>query len=241
MMNGDNQVILVMDEADAINFHKKGYAEPGCAVIPYNSECLPENDPLIRRLRLKNLLTPKNVLIKSPFGPEYYPLEEATLKVHIEYFKKYSMVCGLLGATRVKVTTCEINGEKTETSGGADVNVPGGLGGNISVKMASDSNTEALSKLEDIHEKKLDIAAAEKLMAEYGLEGDSDLRDLVAYLKNGGRLKTREMTLRLSQSLKTSFDLAAEIKPYAGIDIKLRFDRKKELKRTYTLTLSLQF
>jgi len=240
-MNRDNQLILVMDEVDAINFHKKGYVKPGCTVIPYNSEFLPESDPLIRQLRGSNLLAPKNVLIKSPFGPEYYLLEEATRKVHIDYFRKYSMICGLLGATSVKVKTCEINKEKTKTEGGADVDVPGNLGGKGSVKAACDSNTEILSQLEDTYEKKTDIAEAEKLMFEYGLDLDSDLKELVAFLKRGGTIKSRDVKLGLSQSLKTSFDLAADIKPYAGINIKLQFDREKELKRTYTLTLSLQF
>lgn len=240
-MNRDNQLILVMDEVDAINFQKKGYVKPGCTVIPYNSEFLPENDPLIRELRDKNLLAPKKVLIKSPFGPEYYPLEKATRQVHIDYFKKYSFVCGLLGATCVKVKTCEINSEKTETNGNIDVNVPGDLGGKVSSKATSDSNIKELSGLEDFYERHKDIAKAEKLMTEYGLDSDSDLKQLVAFLKNGGTIKSRDVTLGLTQSLKTSFDLAAEIEPYAGIDIKLQFDREKELKRTYTLTLHLEF
>ena len=236
----DNQVVLVMDELDAINFHKKGYDED-CAVIPYNSECLPKKDPLIQQLQKANLLKSREVLIRSPFGPEYYPLENATLEVHHAYFKKYSLVCGLLGATHVKVKKCEINSETTKTGGKADVSVPDNLGGNVSVKIGKDSNTEFLSKLEDKFEKNIDLAKAEDLMTEFGLEGDSDLNELVAALKKGVKLTSRDVTLRLSQSLKSTFDLAAKITPYAGINIKGMFDHKKEMNRVYTLVLSLQF
>ena len=70
-------VLLVVDEIDAINLMKFGVEGEACEIIPYNSEFLDREDPVIKKLADERLLSAPQVLMRSPYSAKkYYMLED---------------------------------------------------------------------------------------------------------------------------------------------------------------------
>lgn len=242
MENNNIQIVLVMDELDAINFYKKGYAEPGCKVIPFNSESLDLQNPIIAQVKKDNLLVQKNVLIKSPYSSTFYSLEEASEKIHADYFRQFSSVLGALGAKKVSVKECNVVDSTSSWHASGSVEVPAGLGGDVTMNRNIDKHKKALLELSEEFTPSFDIAKAKELIKEYSLENDRSLTERIIAIEKGG-VKTEKLqfNIEISKKLKSTFDLAANIKPYAGIDIKAKFDTNKDITETYSLNIEAEF
>ena len=240
--SGDAQILLVMDEVDAINFHKKGY-DTNCKVIASDSEF---KTPLARRLEEQNLLFNQNVLIKDLYSSDliYHPLETASKNLHIGYFKRYALILSLLGATKVSVTEVNTFNETDSIKGsvGADVGAKkAGLGGKVSGGWTSDSQMQELMGLEMSFKPKVDLAGAKKMMEDFSLQNDGDLVSIIKAIGSGTVCKYYSFNLTLSENLKKVFNLAAEITPYAGINIKTALESNKKIKQMYNLKVRVEF
>ena len=238
----DAQLILVMNELDAINFCKKGYEKPGCKVIAFDSEFLAPEDPLIAHLKNEHLLVENNVLVKNPNSSDvrYYLLEDASRQIHTDYFKQYAKIMGLLGATSVSVEECSVIEEKSSVGGSAEVGI-NGLGGKGSGQSTGNSNVQAIMKLKETFEPNFNLSQAKKLIEDFSLQNNRELSDFVKAVEAGTRQKDYEFDLELSQKLQKVFNLAASINPYAGIDIKATIDRKKDIVESYKLHVRVEF
>ncbi|MBR4717756.1 MAG: hypothetical protein IKP09_06830 [Lentisphaeria bacterium] len=235
----DPQIVLVMNEIDAINFRKKGYEKPGCKVIAFDGEFKSE---LAERLGKQNLLVDKNVLVKDLYTSDltYYPLDTASKNIHVEYFKRYASVLSLLGVAKVYVS--EVNTvNESESTGGSVKGGAAGLGGKVSGKYTSDSSMQELMRLKQSCVPKVDLQAAKKLMERFSLQNDQDLNRVIATVEAGTEHKSYDFFMVLSQKLQKVFDLAASITPYAGINIKADMARNKEITKTYTLHVIVEF
>ncbi|MBR4255371.1 MAG: hypothetical protein IKQ16_09820 [Lentisphaeria bacterium] len=237
--SGDAQILLVMDEVDAINFHKKGY-DTNCKVIAYDSEF---KSPLAKHLEKMNLLVNQNVLVKDPYTSDltYHPLDSASKNLHIDYFKRYAAILSLLGATRVFVTEVNAFNETDSVGGSVGVGVKGGLGGKASGKWTSDSQVQELMSLDQSYEPKVDLAGAKKMMELFSLQNDTDLDMIIKAIETGTVYKYFDFSLNLSQKMQKVFNLAANIIPYGGIDIKTELESNKKIKETYTLHVRVEF
>ncbi len=243
----DAQLILVMNELDAINFRKKGYEKPGCKVIAFDSEFLVPDDPLIAHLKKENLLVENNVLVKNPYSSDvkYYLLEDASEKIHTDYFKQYSYVLALLGAKSVEVKECSVVDENNNRGGSGDISVIAGggtnLGGTVSGGKKDNHNVQEMLHLHDSFSYQFDLARAKKLIEDYSLQNDPELAKLIKAIETGVKYKEHEIVLNLSRKMQSLFDLAAGITPYAGINIKLKIESHKEILETYILHIHVIF
>ncbi len=242
----DAQLILVMNELDAINFRKKGFEKPGCKVIAFDSEFLDSENPLIASLKKENLLVENNVLVKSPKSSDdkYYRLEDASQKIHTDYFKQYSAVLALLGATSVEVKECSVVAEKKKSGGGGGIIVPtegGGVSGGVSGERGTNHHVQELMKLHDSFSYRLDLAGAKRLIEAYSLQKDKELADIITAIENGILYKEHDFNLSLSKDMQSLFKLAANITHYAGIDIKSKMESHKDISETYNLHIHVIF
>lgn len=236
----DTQIIIVMDEIDAINFRKKGFEEPGCKVISYNSEFLDVENPLVVQLKKDDLLWNNNVLVRSPYSSVYYCLEEASEKIHADYFHQYATILGALGAKYVSVKECSTDDSSSMLSGDGAVGV-GGLGGELSVNMSKNKHQKALLELKRTFEPYLNLDKAKNLMRDFGLQNDLNLNETIKAIECGVKEKSRNFTLSLSRKLKSVFEFAGKIKPYGGIDIGWKIKNNKEIAETYSLHIEVEF
>ena len=240
--SGDTQIVLVMSEVDAINFMKKGF-DTNCKVVASDSEF---KTPLARRLEEQNLLFNRNVLIKDPYSSDltYHLLENASKNLHIGYFKRYALILSLLGATRVSVTEVNSFDETDSIDGSVGVGVgakKAGLGGKVSGGWTSDSQEQELMSLDLSFEPKVDLVGAKKMMEDFSLQNDEDLVAIIKAIGSGTTCKYYSFNLTLSEKLKRVFNLAAEITPYAGINIKTALERNKKIKEVYNLQVRIEF
>ena len=233
------QIILVMNEIDAINFRKKGYEQPGCRVIACNSEF---KNNLARRLEKSNLLVDRNVLIKDPYTLElsYYPLESANRNIHFEYFQRYATVLSFLGATRVYIEEANIinNTDSVGGSAGADVN---GLGGKVSGNQTNNSRMQDSMKLDHSFKPNVDLPQAKKMIEDFSLQNDREINRIIKAVEAGTKCNHYEIELDLSQKMQSIFNLAASITPYAGINISAEIKTNKEITKRYKLHVRVEF
>ena len=239
--SGAPQIVLVMNEIDAINFQKQGLEIPGCRVIAFDNEFNNE-DGFVLSLGKSGLLVDSNVLIKDPYSSTltYHPLDSASVEIHAEYFKRYATILSFLGATRVQVTEAKAIGEENSIGGSAGVEV-NAQGGNASGKWTKSSREENLMSLDLSFEHRVNLPEARKMIERFSLQNDKELCRIMNAVEAGAVHKFFDFTISLSQNLKKIFDFAAGIKPYGAIDIKADMKKNKEITKTYKLHVRVEF
>ena len=142
MKNNVKDILLVVDEIDAINMLKLGIENNACKIIPYDSVFLDHNDGVIQKLKQENMLSSEHVLMRSPYSAKkYYLLEDFDEKLQLKYFEKFTYICSLLGATSVRIEECHRVQDANKCHVSAKAEVKTVLNGaNVEAEMKSQDN-----------------------------------------------------------------------------------------------------
>jgi len=202
---------------------------------------------LVNKLDKSGLLEPGNFLIQSPYDPsEYEVLDKASFNFVLAKYHLFTTLCGYLGAREVSIEQIEIKNSKGETK----------FQGSIETLPATGNLEGSQITYEDIRNNILlhstfpgsspDVEAAEAHLAQHRLLSDMSMKSLISQRKGNNPIKSRTLTLNLSQESVSTLRVAAGIKiPPINIptcvNLNAQLTRAKEESYNFTLTMKVDF
>lgn len=199
---------------------------------------LPTSD-LEEKLDGSGLLESGTLLIQSPYDTsDYVILDKASSTFALTKYLHFTTLCGLLGAREVTVEQIEF-----KTLAGKQI-----FKGSIDSRYI-DGSIEAVNRtVEEIRNNiKLqskfsggepDLEEAEAHLRQYQLLNDISMKSLIDQRKGKNPIKSRELTLSLSEESKRNIQVVTDIKVpvYANLQAQI----EKVRKEVYELTLMIR-
>jgi hypothetical protein len=197
---------------------------------------------LEEKLDSSGLLEPGSLLIQSPYDTsDYVILNKASSTFVLSKYLHFTTLCGLLGAREVTVEQIEV---KTLT--GKQI-----FKGSLDSPY-SDGKIEAINRIfEEIRNNiKLqskfdggepDLEKAENHLRQYQLSNDISMKSLIDQRKGKNPIKSRELTLSLSEESKRNLQVITDIKVpvYANLQAQIEQFRKEVYE--FTLSIKVEF
>lgn len=197
---------------------------------------------LEEKLDSSGLLEPGNLLIQSPYNSsDYVVLDKAYSTFSLTKYLHFTTLCGLLGAREVTVEQIEV---KTLT--GKQV-----FKGSVD-SLYADGNIEAVNRtFEEIRKKiklqsKFDggdpaLEEAEAHLHQYQLLSDITMRSLIDQRKGRNPIKSRELTLSLSEESKRNLQVVGDIKVPVYANLQAQIEKVRKEVYEFTLTIRVEF
>ena len=241
-------VLLVVNEIEAINLVKFGVEDAACKIVPYDSDFLDHNDPVIQKLKNENMLSGEHVLMRSPYSlKKYYLLEDFDEIQQLKYFEKFTYVCALLGVTSVDIekiyTIKESHQTNVEASAGGKYQ---GITANAETEVeVIDGNFKrsCIGIASKMFAKK-DLEAAKKLIEEYDLENDGNIQDLVKAISMGVELIEKRIDVNVASQIMKRRNIVANVSTKLKVvdcSLKSSLSKHSSIKEAYSLKLCLKF
>ena len=243
----ERRVIFVMDRA-AIEWME---ADPSGrevmlredAAVLYSGIDVDEADPVTQRLERQGLLVPGLVLVASPYRDgDYAPLEAANNRFSLEKWASVSTLCVYLGARTLSVQVVE----DTKTQSKWTASAGGGVKGVEATATATGRSVDAFAGQMHWDDSYVGGVGNLELARDYlltsGLEADPEIRSLVdARAHPGNLLARRTLVVDLSRESERALDTVLSINPPAILSFSAQFERARESKANYRLTLEIVF
>lgn len=238
------KVLLVLNKID---IERLAY-EPGGPDILLNDEVLTidynteESYPLLDNLRSRNLLNKGAILIQSPYDPNSYAAADIAIQdfAHEKHFV-FTYFCSLLGAKEVQTEQLDIETEEASTSASVEGKL---LKAKPNVKIDKNSY-EQLTKRLSVHDKynggDPDLTAAEKLLREKRLLGDSNMMSLLNIRRSSNKIISRIVNLSLTDESQTNLRIAASMKIPVFLSINASHQKAIKKRIEYNLRLKVAF
>lgn len=158
----------------------------------------------------RNLLRPDQLYLLSPYDDAYVPAYEAETAFALRKCEIFTLLCFLLGATKVEVTRTDVDESTRTTSGGIKGNRSGAgvaaeLERNVRERLAQQLRITTTSK-----GGAADVDAADSLLHEHGLDQDSTMRGLLDLFRHGSN-KVKSQSVRLNVTSEASRELKAAL------------------------------
>lgn len=201
-----------------------------------------DTSDLEEKLDSNGLLEPGNLLIQSPYNnSDYVLLDRASSTFALTKYLHFTTLCGLLGAREVTVEQIEV---KTLT--GKQI-FKGSLGSSY-----ADGKTDVTNRtFEEVRNNiKLqskfggsepNVAEAEAHLLQYQLSNDISMKSLIDQRKGKNPIKSRELTLSLSEESKRSLQVITDIKIPVYADLQMQIDQVKKEIYEFNLTIRVEF
>lgn len=202
---------------------------------------LTTND-LEEKLDSRGLLEPGNLLIQSPYdNSDYVVFDKASSTFALTKYLHFTTLCGLLGAREVTVEQIEV---KTLT--GKQI-----FKGSID-SLHSDGSIEVVNRtFEEIRnnirlQSKFggsdpDLEKAEAHLRQYQLLNDMSMKSLIDQRKGRNPIKSRELTLSLSEESKRNFQVVGNIKVPVYANLQAQIEKVSKEVYEFTLTIKVEF
>ncbi len=197
---------------------------------------------LEEKLDGSGLLEPENLLIQSPYDTsDYVIIDKASSTFALTKYLHFTTLCGLLGAREVTVEQIEV-----KTLAGKQI-----FKGSIDSQYA-DGSIEAVNRtVEEIRNKiKLqskfdggepDLEAAEAHLRQYKLLNDISMKSLIDQRKGKNPLKSREITLSLSEESKRNLQVVTDIKVPVYANLQAQIEKVRKEVYEFTLMIRVEF
>lgn len=237
------RVILVLDDASIEALDRSRDATDVVdkeGVVVLHAAARPSGK-LHRSLDEQGLLVPGNLLIASPYRDgDYARVDEATEHFSLEKWASISTLCGLLGASSVRVKELRDEQVNSEANGEGKVKR---LGTEVSVSVQSSKRGQSTKGLiwdEDFSGGQADLAGARSFLQKSGLHADPELRSLVEGRSFAGNpLVRRRFELDLSLEVNRTLDMASSLNlgPLAGIGVQVQTAKTIRTRRSVVLEI----
>jgi hypothetical protein len=198
-------------------------------------------DSLEEKLDSKGLLESGNLLIQSPYDySDYVMLDKAPSTFALAKYLHFTTLCGLLGAKKVVAEQIEV---KTLT--GKQI-FKGSLDNPYNAKVEAVNRTfEEIRnniKLQSTFDGcEPDLEAAEAHLRNYQLSNDISLKSLIDQRKGKNPIKTRELTLSISEESRRSILAITDIKFPVYANLQAQVEQVKKEGYEFTLTIRVEF
>jgi len=195
---------------------------------------------LEEKLDNSGLLELGSFLIQSPYdNSDYVILDEASSTFALTKYLHFTTLCGLLGAREVTVEQIEVKTLTGKQTFKGSLGSPYADGKIEAVNRAFEeirNNIKLQSKFVG-NEPNLD--AAEAHLRQYQLSNDISMKSLIDQRKGKNPIKSRELTLSLSEESKRNLQVVTDIKVpiYAGLQAQIEQVKKEVYEFTLTITV----
>jgi hypothetical protein len=205
-----------------------------------------DNKPsrLIKKLVSGGLYTKGNILAKSPYGADKYEeITNANYAFAVEKYMYFSLFCNLLGAKKVTVQRLD----KVSKSGTKSLDLIALISGHspqISTKDTDLANLQYQIQIEDSFlGSKPALPQAQSFLVKNNLLGDTTMLSLLEIRKQTGNpIKSKKLSLNLSNETKRIFEIVGKIKiPTYLSEFSVRFNSTIHNSVEYMLTLEVKF
>lgn len=238
------KVLLVLDRVDIerLNYESEGsdlLLNDEVHIIEYNAE---KSYPLLDSLRDRNLLNKGEILIQSPYDQNRYAaVDNAVQDFALEKHFAFLNFCNSLGAIEIQIEQLDIKTEEASTSASVEGKI---LKAKPNVKIDKNSYEQLTKKL-SVHDKykggEPDLKAAEKLLREKRLFGDSNMTSLLEIRRSSNPIKSRTVKLSLTDESQTNLRIAASMKIPVYLSIDASYQKAVKKRIEYDLSLKVTF
>ncbi len=199
-------------------------------------------DSLANKLESSGLLEAGSLLIQNPYDPsDYASLDKASSTFALAKYFHFTTLCGLLGAREVTVEQIEVKTSKGKQlfRGSVDsLYAKGNIEGknktfeemrnNIRIKSSFDGGPP-------------DLEAADLHLRQYNLLNDIAMKSLIDQRKGSNPIKSRELTLSLSEESRKTLKVISDLKiPIYG-DLQPQLEQAKKETYEFSLTIKVYF
>jgi hypothetical protein len=197
---------------------------------------------LEEKLDDRGLLEPGTLLLQSPYDTsDYVVLDDASSTFALTKYFHFTTLCGLLGAKEVTVEQIEVKtlAGKQIFKGSIDSLY---VDGNIDVLNRTFEEMRNNIKLQSKFEgSEPDLEGAEAHLRQYRLLNDISMKSLVDQRRGRNPIKSRHLTLSLSEEFRKSLQVVNDIKVpvYADLQAQAKETRKKVCE--FALTIRVDF
>jgi hypothetical protein len=193
---------------------------------------------LADELERSGLLETGNLVIQSPYNTSnYVHFDKASSNFAFTKYLHFITLCGLLGATEVIVEQIEI-----KTSKGKQL-FKGALN-----SLYATGNIEGIEEIRknlkitgDFDGGKPDLEEAEAHLRKYQLLSDTAMTSLIDQRKGSNPIKSREVTLSLSEESRKILKVVSDVKIPTYADLQAQIGQVSKEVYEFTLTIKVKF
>lgn len=197
---------------------------------------------LAHKLEISGLLEPGSLLIQSPYDTsDYAALDKASSTFALTKYFHFTTLCGLLGAREVIVEQIEVKTSKGKQLFKGTLDKLGtkvGLKGENKTFEKMRNNIKIKSKFDGGNP---DLEAADSHLLKYQLLSDISMKSLIDQRKGSNPIKSRELTLSLSEESRKTLRVVSDIKIPTYANLQAELDRVKKEEYEFTLTINVEF
>ncbi len=197
---------------------------------------------LVDRLESSGLLEPGSLLIQSPYDTsDYAVVDKASSTFALAKYFHFTTLCGLLGAREVLVEQIEVKTSKGKSlfKGTLDkLGTKAKLEGQRQTFEAMRNNIKIKSTFDG---GKPDLEAAESHLCQYQLLSDISMKSLIDQRKGSNPIKSRELTLSLSEESRKNLKVISDLKIPTYMNLQAQLDQVKQEEYEFTLTIKVEF
>lgn len=197
---------------------------------------------LEKKLENSVLLEPGTLLIQNPYdSSDYVVLDKAPSTFALAKYLHFTTLCGLLGAREVTVEQIEVKTSRGKQLFKGSLNSPYGVG-----KVEGQSKTfEEIRNTIKLKSKfdggKPNVEEANAHLDKYQLDNDISMKSLIEQRKGSNPIKSRELTLSLSEEFKKNFRAIADIKVPVYAELQAQIDQIRKEVYEFMLTVKVDF
>lgn len=238
------KAILVLSPEDLTRLE---YAPQGNKLFLNEQLCILEltnklDGSLARRIESSGLLETGILLIQSPYDTsDYVPLDRAPSIFALTKYLHFTTLCGLLGAREVLVEQIEVKTLKGKQlfKGSLDsLYLTGNLKGESKLFEEIRNNIGIKSKFDGGQP---NLEEAEAHLYKYHMLNDISMKSLIEQRKGRNPIKSRELTLSLSEESRKTLRVISDIRIPTHADLQAQLEQIRKEVYEFTLTIKVEF
>jgi hypothetical protein len=197
---------------------------------------------LADKLESGGLLELGSLLIQSPYDTsDYAVLDKASSTFALAKYFHFTTLCGILGAREVVVKQIEVKTSKGNQlfRGSLD-----SLYAKGNLKVESTTFDEIRNNIEiksGFGGGQPNLEAAELHLRQYQLLSDISMKSLIDQRKGSNPIKSRELTLSLSEESRKTLKVISDLKVPTNVDLQAQLEQARKEVYEFTLTIKVEF
>lgn len=197
---------------------------------------------LEERLDSSGLLEQGTLLIQSPYDTsDYASLDKSSSTFALAKYLHFTTLCGLLGAREVTIEQIEVKttkGKQVFKGSLGSAYVGGNAQGESKIIEEIRNNIKINSKFGGGEP---NLEEAEAHLRKYQLLNDISMKSLIDQRRGNNPIKSRELTVSLSEESKKNLRVLSDIKVPVYADIQAQIEQVKKEAYEFTLTVRVEF
>lgn len=197
---------------------------------------------LEKKLDSSGLLEPGNLLIQSPYNnSDYVVIDKAASTFALTKYLHFTTLCGLLGAREVTVEQVEVKTLTGKRIFKGFIDDPRANGSIEAVNRTFEEIRNNIKLKSKFGGGEPDLEAAEAHLRQYQLLDDISMKSLIDQRKGKNPIKSRELTLSLSEESKNRLQVVTDIKVPVYANLQAQIEKVRKEVYEFTLMIRVEF